>query len=64
LRSAYCILQYTLQELECFMKTTPLTIRVEKTLKAEAKKAAEDDGRSLTGLIVMLLTDYLKQKGS
>ena len=23
---------------ECFMKTTPLTIRVEKTLKAEAKK--------------------------
>lgn len=40
------------------------TIRVEKKLKAEAKKAAKEDGRSLTGLIVKLLTDYLKEKRS
>ena len=42
------------------MKTEPLTIRIDKKLKAEAKKAAKDDARSLTSLIVKLLTDYLK----
>jgi hypothetical protein len=44
------------------MKTTPLTIRINKRLKAEAKKAAREDGRSLTSLIVKLLTDYLERK--
>jgi hypothetical protein len=44
------------------MKTEPLTIRIDKKLKAEAKKAAREDARSLTSLIVKLLTDYLKEK--
>ena len=46
------------------MKTEPLTIRIDKKLKAEAKKAAKDDARSLTNLIVKLLTDYLKEQRS
>jgi antitoxin component of RelBE/YafQ-DinJ toxin-antitoxin module len=30
------------------MKTEPLTIRIDKKLKAEAKKAAKENARSLT----------------
>jgi hypothetical protein len=37
----------------------PLTIRIDAKLKAAAQKAAKDDGRSLTSLIVKLLRDYL-----
>ena len=44
------------------MKMEPLTIRIDKKLKAEVKKAAREDARSLTSLIVKLLTDYLKEK--
>jgi len=46
------------------MKMEPLTIRIDKKLKAEVKKAAQEDARSLTSLIVKLLTDYLKAKRS
>jgi hypothetical protein len=44
------------------MTTTPLTIRIDAKLKAAAAKAAKGDARSLTSLIVKLLTEYLKDK--
>ena len=34
-------------------------MRLDRKLKAEAEKAAADDNRSLAGLIVKLLRDYL-----
>jgi hypothetical protein len=37
-----------------------LVIRIDAKLKAAAQKAAKDDGRSLTNLIVKLLRDYLE----
>jgi hypothetical protein len=40
-------------------KTTPLSIRIDPRLQAAAAKAAKDDGRSLTSLIVKLLRDHL-----
>jgi hypothetical protein len=46
------------------MKKAPLTVRIDAKLKAEAMKAAKDDARTLTSLIVKLLRDFLKQKGA
>jgi hypothetical protein len=40
----------------------PLTIRIDAKLKAAAQKAAKDDGRSLTSLIVKLLRDHLGKR--
>jgi hypothetical protein len=42
------------------MKKTMITIRIDAKLKTAAQKAAKDDGRSLTSLIVKLLRDYLE----
>jgi predicted HicB family RNase H-like nuclease len=35
-------------------------MRMDRKLKAEAEKAAAEDGRSLANLIVQLLRDHLK----
>jgi hypothetical protein len=38
-------------------------IRIEKSLKTAAEKAAEDDRRSLASLIEIALVEYLERKG-
>ena len=45
------------------MKDTRINLRIERKLKDEAEKAAAEDNRSLAGLIVKLLRDYLKKGG-
>jgi hypothetical protein len=40
---------------------TRFEMRLDRKLKAEAEKAAAEDNRSLAGLIVKLLRDYLKK---
>jgi hypothetical protein len=42
------------------MKKTMITIRLDAKLKAAAQKAAKEDARTLTSLIVKLLRDYLE----
>jgi len=39
-------------------------MRLDRKLKAEAENAAADDNRSLAGLIVKLLRDYLAKNKS
>jgi hypothetical protein len=38
-------------------------MRIDRKLKAAAEKAAVEDNRSLAGLIVKLLRDYLDRHG-
>jgi predicted HicB family RNase H-like nuclease len=42
---------------------TRFEMRIDRKLKAEAENAAAADDRSLAGLIVKLLRDYLKKRG-
>ena len=44
------------------MATIPLTIRIGARLKAVAQNAAKDDTRSLSSVIVKLLSEYLKNQ--
>jgi predicted HicB family RNase H-like nuclease len=45
------------------VKDIKFNLRIDRELKAEAEKAAAEDDRSLAGLIVKLLRDYLKKRG-
>jgi predicted HicB family RNase H-like nuclease len=42
--------------------TTKFNMRIDRKLKAQAEKAAAEDNRSLAGLIVKLLRDYLEKR--
>ena len=44
------------------MKNSRFEMRMDHKLKAEAEKAAAEDNRSLAGLIVKLLRDYLNKR--
>jgi hypothetical protein len=44
-------------------KTTPLGVRLEQDVRDALTKAASDDGRSVSGLIGKILSDWLKEKG-
>jgi predicted HicB family RNase H-like nuclease len=43
--------------------STKFNMRIDRKLKAAAEKAAVEDNRSLAGLIVKLLRDYLDRHG-
>jgi hypothetical protein len=45
------------------LKTMQINWRATPELKAAAEQAAEDDNRSLTGLIEKLLMDHCRKKG-
>ena len=45
------------------LKTAPVNLRLQPSLKAAAEKAATADHRSLTGLIEKLLSDYCQKRG-
>lgn len=44
-------------------RTNPLGFRVEPEMKAALEKAAAEDSRSLTSMIIKILSDWLKDKG-
>lgn len=44
-------------------KDQPIAFRVDAPLKTALEKAARDDQRSLSSLIVKILTDWLREKG-
>jgi hypothetical protein len=44
------------------MKTAKVNLLIEPALKTAIEKAAAEDHRSVTGLIVKLLTDYCKKR--
>lgn len=44
-------------------KTHPLGFRVEPELKAALEEAAKQDRRSVSSLIEIILTDWLREKG-
>ena len=39
------------------------TMRFDPELKAALEKAAKDDGRSVSSLVMKILSDWLKEKG-
>jgi hypothetical protein len=45
------------------VKDTRFEMRIDRKLKAEAERVAAEDNRSLAGLIVKLLRDYLEKRG-
>lgn len=44
-------------------KTQPLGFRVEPELKEALEKAAKEDRRSVSSLVEIILTDWVKEKG-
>jgi hypothetical protein len=44
-------------------RTSPLGFRVEPDLKAALEKAAAEDQRSVSSLILKILTDWLRANG-
>jgi len=44
-------------------KTHPIGFRVEPELKVALEKAAQDDRRSLSSLVEIILSDWLREKG-
>jgi len=44
-------------------KTHPLGFRVEPEVKVALEKAAKDDARSVSSLIQLILTDWLRERG-
>nr|WP_179220702.1 hypothetical protein [Sphingomonas laterariae] len=44
-------------------KDHPIAFRVDAELKSALEKAAKDDQRSLSSLVVKILTDWLRAKG-
>jgi hypothetical protein len=49
--------------LEQELRTSALGLRITPTLKAALEQAARDDHRSVAGLVEMVLTQWLNQKG-
>lgn len=45
------------------MKNTPLGFRVDPELKAALQTAAERDSRTLSSLVVKILTDWARAQG-
>lgn len=45
------------------VKISPLSFRVEPEVKAALEQAAKDDRRSLSSLIDIILTDWLRDRG-
>jgi uncharacterized protein (DUF1778 family) len=46
------------------VKTSELKVRIEPQLKQAARKAAQLEQRTLSGLVVKLLTDHCQQVGT
>lgn len=44
-------------------RTQPLGFRVEPDLKAALEKAARDDDRSVSSLVLKVLRDHLRERG-
>lgn len=44
-------------------KESPIAFRVDAEVKEALNKAAKDDRRSLSSLVDVILTDWLKDKG-
>ena len=44
-------------------KDTMLNVRVPKAVKDAAQKAADDDQRSVSGLVLKVLNDWLTERG-
>ena len=44
-------------------QTAPISFRVEPELKAALEKAAADDMRSVSSLIIKTLTEVMRQRG-